>query len=169
MSRGDYRLFYIFSSCCVSSIGRVGARKKRRVILLRSVGCVPPALRPSGACLSRGTRVSFSLVTPSRMTPNRGGASSDAHCKLPKMLCQSPDGHYDCGARAPQGVFDAYPGPVFTSWHGRNDVLSVSEKLRLHEGLRVPCLAIAHMKPTNARAMATTTGLACVPLASRRR
>jgi len=29
----------------------------RRLILLRSVGWVPPSLRPSGACLTRGSRV----------------------------------------------------------------------------------------------------------------
>src|SRR6266849_1116489 len=36
-------------------IQRGGARKRRRVILLRCVGLVPPSLPPSGACLNRGT------------------------------------------------------------------------------------------------------------------
>jgi len=49
----------------------------RRLITLISVGWVPPYLRPSGACLYLGTRVSFSLWTPSRATPNRGCVSSD--------------------------------------------------------------------------------------------
>jgi hypothetical protein len=31
----------------------------RRVILLLSVGCLPPSLRPSGACLSRGSSVLY--------------------------------------------------------------------------------------------------------------
>jgi len=60
------------------SIGRAGASHIRRLILLLSVGWVPPDLRPSGACLGRGTRVCFSLFTPSRATPTRGCASSDA-------------------------------------------------------------------------------------------
>ena len=36
---------------------RGGARKKRRLILLLSVGWVPPSLHPSGACLNRGTSI----------------------------------------------------------------------------------------------------------------
>src|SRR2546427_10040748 len=38
-------------------IRRGGARKRRRLILLLSVGWVPPYLHPSGACLNLGTRV----------------------------------------------------------------------------------------------------------------
>src|SRR4029450_8750937 len=54
--------FFAFSwSSCPASIGRAGARKKRRLILLLSVGGLPLYLRPSGACLARGTRVSVSL------------------------------------------------------------------------------------------------------------
>jgi hypothetical protein len=68
-------------SSCPSSIGRAGARKKRRLILLLSVGWVPLYLRPSGACLDLGTRVSFSLLTPSRIAPNRGCSSSEAQAK----------------------------------------------------------------------------------------
>ncbi len=63
------------------SIGRAGARKRRRLILLISVGWLPPSLRPSGACLARGTRVCCSLFTPSRVTPHRGGVSADAQAK----------------------------------------------------------------------------------------
>ena len=40
----------------------------RRLILLRSVGWLPPDLRPSGACLSLGSRACFRLVTTSRIT-----------------------------------------------------------------------------------------------------
>jgi len=36
-------------------IGRAGASKMRRLILLISVDWVPPDLHPSGACLARGT------------------------------------------------------------------------------------------------------------------
>src|SRR5712691_10521563 len=36
---------------------RGGARKRRRLILLLSVGWVPPYLPPSGACLNRGTSI----------------------------------------------------------------------------------------------------------------
>jgi len=50
----------------------------RRLILLISVGWLPPYLRPSGAGLALGTRVCFSRLTPSRATPYRGCASSDA-------------------------------------------------------------------------------------------
>jgi hypothetical protein len=68
-------------------IGRDGASQRRRLILLIFVGWVPPNVRPSGACLALGTRVSFSLFTPSRITPNRGCASSDSRgnpgCPLP--------------------------------------------------------------------------------------
>lgn len=35
-------------------------------------------MRPSGAGLDLGTRVSFSRLTPSRVTPHRGCASADA-------------------------------------------------------------------------------------------
>src|SRR6266481_7290063 len=38
-------------------IRRGGASKRRRLILLLSVGWVPPSLHPSGACLNRGTSV----------------------------------------------------------------------------------------------------------------
>jgi hypothetical protein len=62
-------------------VGRDGASQKRQLILLISVGWVPPDWRPSGACLDRGTRVSFSLFTLSRVAPHRGCASSDSHGK----------------------------------------------------------------------------------------
>jgi hypothetical protein len=42
-----------FPSC----IGRAGASHMRRLILLLSVGWVPPYLRPSGACLCLGSSV----------------------------------------------------------------------------------------------------------------
>src|SRR5215831_10436965 len=66
-------------------IGRAGARKRRRLILLISVGWLPPYLCPSGACLALGTRVSCSLLTLSRATPNRGCASSDVHWNLSEL------------------------------------------------------------------------------------
>src|SRR4030095_8160354 len=81
MSRGGYRFFGIFFILLTASIERAGARKIRRLILLISVGWLPPSLRPSGACLALGTRVCFSLLTPSRVTPNRGCVSSDAQAK----------------------------------------------------------------------------------------
>src|SRR5207247_857986 len=69
-------------------IGRGGASQKRRLILLISVGWVPPDLRPSGAGLDLGTRVSFSLLTSSRVAPNRGCASSDRRGKPGALLVQ---------------------------------------------------------------------------------
>src|SRR5215813_5881309 len=81
MSRGGYRFFCIFFILLTASIERAGASKRRRLILLISVGWLPPYLRPSGACLALGTRVCFSLLTPSRVTPNRGCVSFDAQAK----------------------------------------------------------------------------------------
>src|SRR6516165_6125931 len=46
----------IFYPSCIS---RDGASKKRRLILLLSVGWVPPYLPPSGACLYLGTRILY--------------------------------------------------------------------------------------------------------------
>ena len=40
-------------------IGRAGASTMRRVILLLSVGWVPPSVRPSGACLTLGSRLLY--------------------------------------------------------------------------------------------------------------
>src|SRR4030095_4135944 len=81
MSRGGYRFFCIFFILLTASIGRAGASKRRRLIMLISVGWLPPSLRPSGACLALGTRVCFSLFTPSRITPHRGCVSSDVQAK----------------------------------------------------------------------------------------
>src|SRR5262249_10678230 len=77
MSRDGYRFFCMFFILLTASIGRAGASKRRRLILLLFVGWLPPSWRPSGACLALGTRVCFSLFTPSRGTQNRGGGSCD--------------------------------------------------------------------------------------------
>jgi hypothetical protein len=77
----DYRFFYIVFVLCTFVIGRGGASKRRRLLLLLSVDWVPPYLRPSGACLALGTRVCFSLLTPSRVAPNRGRAATDGRSK----------------------------------------------------------------------------------------
>jgi hypothetical protein len=61
---------------CTASIGRAGARKRRRLLLLLAVEWVPPSLRPSGAGLALGPRVSCSRFTPSRVAPHRGRASA---------------------------------------------------------------------------------------------
>src|SRR5919108_2001230 len=89
MSRGGYRFFCIFFILLTASIERAGASKIRRLILLISVGWLPPYLRPSGACLDLGTRVCFSLLTPSRIAPNRGCGSSDAQSKLRENGCRT--------------------------------------------------------------------------------
>jgi hypothetical protein len=39
-----------------ASISRAGARKRRQLIVLLSVGWLPPSVRPSGAGLALGTR-----------------------------------------------------------------------------------------------------------------
>jgi hypothetical protein len=78
--------FFAFSlSYCPSSIGRAGASKIRRLILLLSVGWLPPYLRPSSAGLDLGTRVCFSLFTPSRVARNRGRVSSDEQAEPREM------------------------------------------------------------------------------------
>src|SRR5437870_3658800 len=74
-------IFCIFFILWTASIERAGARKRRRVSLLLSVGWLPPAWRPSGACLARGTRVGFRRCTPARVPPHRGGVSSEAQAK----------------------------------------------------------------------------------------
>ena len=48
------RSSYCFSPQCS---GRGGARTRRRLSLLRSVGWLPPSLPPSGACLCLGSSV----------------------------------------------------------------------------------------------------------------
>ena len=113
-------------------VGRDGASQKRRLSLLISVGWVPPDVRPSGACLDRGPRVSCSRFTPSRVAPHRGGASSDRPGKPAVLLVQ---GRSVCGTYGVTGT----------------------------------CWALAHIKPTSSRAIATTTWLACFPRAIRRR
>ena len=49
-------LHAVFGPSCLT---RVGARKRRRLSLLLSVGWLPPSLPPSGACLSLGTRILY--------------------------------------------------------------------------------------------------------------
>src|SRR5262249_6825640 len=44
-------------------------------------------LRPSGACLALGTRVCCSLLTPSRIAPNRGRASADGRAQPRENDC----------------------------------------------------------------------------------
>src|SRR5262249_25483669 len=76
MSRVGSNFFTSAASFFLLSIGRAGASKTRRLITLISVGWLPPYLPPSGACLILGTRVPIGLITPPRVTPNRGCVSS---------------------------------------------------------------------------------------------
>jgi hypothetical protein len=64
-----------YSIFCV--IGRAGARTTRRLRTLLSVDWRPPYLCPSGTGLGLGPRVSCSRLTPTRVVPHRGYASSD--------------------------------------------------------------------------------------------
>jgi hypothetical protein len=129
--KGWEQLFYVCLMFfpLVSSLGRAGARKTRRLITLLSVGWLPPSLPPSGACLMRGTSVPCGLITPPRVTPHRGCVSSDSGWQ--PLTCAS--------TRRPLYAF----------------------------GAPATCLAMAHMQARNARAMATTTGWACLPVAIR--
>src|SRR4029450_11079365 len=63
--KGWEQLFYVYLMFfpLVSSIGRAGASKTRRLITLISVGWLPPSWHPSGACLIRGTSVPCGLFT----------------------------------------------------------------------------------------------------------
>ena len=95
------------------------------------MGGLPPDGHPSGAGLTRGTRRPTGLVTPSRVAPHRGGASSQRR---------------------------GQPAAWWVQW-----------RLRWTYGVTGTCWAMAPRKPASARAMATTTWLACGPRASRRR
>src|SRR6266581_6368166 len=88
MSRVGSNFFTSASYFFPFSIGRAGARKTRRLITLLSVDWLPPSLPPSGACLTRGTRVPFGLFTLPRVTPHRGCASSDRGGKPRKLVRQ---------------------------------------------------------------------------------
>jgi hypothetical protein len=79
--KGWEQLFYVCLIFSPFSIGRAGASKTRRLITLISVGWLPPSLHPSGACLNLGTSVPGGLLTLPRVTPNRGGVSSDSGWK----------------------------------------------------------------------------------------
>jgi hypothetical protein len=59
MSRVDYGFSPIFFISFTCVIGRGGASKTRRLILLISVGWLPPYLRPSGAGLDLGTSMPY--------------------------------------------------------------------------------------------------------------
>jgi len=60
-------------------IGKVGASKRRRLILLLSVGWVPPYLHPSGACLSLGTSILIQASERRRGLHRTGAASFPMH------------------------------------------------------------------------------------------
>src|SRR5437867_7776997 len=81
------------------STGRAGASKTRRLILLISVGWLPPSLSPSGACLGLGTRI-FNLFTPSRVTPHRGCIASNGLWSL----TLKPFGTLDAGTIQPPSL-----------------------------------------------------------------
>jgi hypothetical protein len=76
VKRCDASFLQIFTPC-FCAIGRGGASKTRRLITLISVDWLPPYLCPSGTCLGLGTRVFCSRLTPTRVVPSRGCASSD--------------------------------------------------------------------------------------------
>jgi hypothetical protein len=87
--KGWEQLFYVrIIIFCLLSLGRAGASKTRRLITLLSVGWVPPALPPSGACLMRGPSVPCGLFTLPRVTPHRGCASAERGWKPRKLGCQ---------------------------------------------------------------------------------
>ena len=105
MSRGSLKILVRFLHGDVLSetgfVRRAGASHIRRLLLLVDVGWLPPDWHPSGACLTRGTRVSFSLFTPSRVAPHRGCASSDSHGKPAVLWVQ---GRSVCGTDGVTGT-----------------------------------------------------------------
>ena len=76
--KGWEPLFYVRSRVFfLLSLGRVGARKTRRLSTRLSVGWLPPSWPPSGAGRMRGTSGPVGLRTPPRVPPHRGGVSAD--------------------------------------------------------------------------------------------
>jgi hypothetical protein len=104
MSTGVHNVLGRHHRCpvCTLSMGSGGARKTRRLITRIAVDGVPPDLGPSGACLHRGARVPAGLVTPSRVTPDRGRAASDGR------LCGATPGRWG-PARVSQGPLGRWP------------------------------------------------------------
>jgi hypothetical protein len=61
--------------------------KRRRVILLLSVGWLPPSLRPSGACLCLGSRVLYTPLNAVEGDPTPGRRL--CRCTLANLLSSS--------------------------------------------------------------------------------
>src|SRR6266436_9636436 len=118
-------------------IRRGGASKIRRLILLLSVGWVPPYLHPSGACLNLGTSIPVGSLNAAE-----GYTKPGLHlfqCTLANLL---------------KNLL-------------RTRTWSQKRSVGFYR-VRGTSLAMAHTKPTNSRAMATVTTLACFPFATRR-
>ena len=69
-----------------SCIRRGGASKKRRLILLISVGWLPPYLPPSGACLSLGPSMPEGSLNAVEGYTKTGAASLPMHVGKPSEL-----------------------------------------------------------------------------------
>src|SRR5215468_8202017 len=100
MSRVGSNFFYVCLIFSLLSLGRGGARKRRWLIMLLSVGWVPPSLPPSGACLMRGTSVPCGLVTLPRVAPHRGCAAADGRENLVVLWLQTSSRLYAFGVTA---------------------------------------------------------------------
>src|SRR6266571_1719648 len=124
MSRVGSRFFYMGFLLFYRVIGRAGASKTRRLILLISVGWLPPDWPPSGAGLYLGTSMPAGLVTLSRVAPHRGCVSSDARWKTFSVggymtICQSALGcHRNLFGNGPQKARE-FPG------NGHNHLVGV--------------------------------------------
>jgi hypothetical protein len=70
-------MMFFYPSC----IGRAGASKSRRLILLISVGWLPPYLHPSGACLYLGTSILYKPLNAAEGYTKPGLRLSDARRK----------------------------------------------------------------------------------------
>src|SRR5262245_52259430 len=86
--KGGEQLFLHLPPVFLLSIGRAGASKTRRLILLLSVGWLPPSVPPSGAGLILGTSVPGGLFTLPRVAPHRGCPSSDRGWQLRTLVSQ---------------------------------------------------------------------------------
>ena len=109
---------------CPLCIGRAGASKTRRLILLISVGWLPPSLHPSGACLGLGSRVCCSLITPTRVAPHWGCASADGGSKRWHTRCRAKRCSRSLGGHRPLVRHGPHQGTQFPG-DGHDDPMRV--------------------------------------------
>ena len=88
---------------CPRCIGRGGARKIRRLILLLSVGWRPPYVPPSGACLHLGASILYQPLHAAQGATTGGPLRTDAACTAPRRRKTSAPAGKEPRATAPRG------------------------------------------------------------------